>query len=797
MGHWSQTARQAVFEVDGRSVRCALAETPEQQRIGAQGLVMKPGEGLAFVYPTAAPRTFWMPATCPQALSISFLREGQLVAQKVGRPGDRERYAAVADLVIEEPAPPASPAMLARARAILGTDVGLWGPWGPEMTDAIPEHGLKEQPGSELGRKDPGAGTQSGDPGADTGGFPGAQGRSLPDEYGWVESDPRHWQMWNPTLDQHGVPVRALLRRHIDEPQTKRAEHAHDQNRGRGRGRDGGLRRGAAPGPGVPRDPGGTGGVDVLHRRDVLLECRLSRSGGGCLGGLAPSGVGPAPRGLRRLTASGLVSFDEGVARYKAGKLADVNRMSCTTDEFHAAMLKLGAQYSKKKHHNFIVPGAMHKHTSYPHNQSDCPGPVINGWFSTSGLPPVLFLWALGRATEEDIDHLVKLPLAEWGYEAVPDFAGEREQLLEEARRAARAAEVQRIRENIYEVAETIAVEMLEADEFEEVSASETWRGLPHEVHDEVLRMLPAVGIQPRQAALADGLGKGMELDDVVRGLRGDRLAWGRRGSGLRVRLRTALGHLREASTWTGDDGGMAVRREAVNVVEQALGQFALPMGARLRPGRYLPERTAGWGVSGGGGGEVDVEGEMIAVNGCTVRFSVPIQVRSGTVLQPSVVYFNGVPAVFTQASFDEAVGRATFPAPPLSGDGGMYAGATSCRQGGRQAGLGEYVPDEGKFKEDVLIRERGGTGYFIPKGTAYELVLEYEGSVRVLVPEYSTEVYLPLDHPALGASPESRTAGERGLWDNIHDKRERGESPASPGDDAYPDEEAWEASQR
>ena len=31
-----------------------------------------------------------------------------------------------------------------------------------------------------------------------------------------------------------------------------------------------------------------------------------------------------------------------------------------------------------------------------------------------------------------------------------------------------------------------------------------------------------------------------------------------------------------------------------------------------------------------------------------------------------------------------------------------------------------------------------------------------------------------------------------KGLWDNIRTKRERGESPAKPGDKDYPDSKQW-----
>lgn len=36
----------------------------------------------------------------------------------------------------------------------------------------------------------------------------------------------------------------------------------------------------------------------------------------------------------------------------------------------------------------------------------------------------------------------------------------------------------------------------------------------------------------------------------------------------------------------------------------------------------------------------------------------------------------------------------------------------------------------------------------------------------------------------------------KKGLWDNVHAKRKRGESPAKKGDKDYPDEKSWKAAQ-
>lgn len=38
----------------------------------------------------------------------------------------------------------------------------------------------------------------------------------------------------------------------------------------------------------------------------------------------------------------------------------------------------------------------------------------------------------------------------------------------------------------------------------------------------------------------------------------------------------------------------------------------------------------------------------------------------------------------------------------------------------------------------------------------------------------------------------QEKQAGKRGLWDNIHAKRKRGEKPAKPGEKDYPDSKSW-----
>ena len=46
------------------------------------------------------------------------------------------------------------------------------------------------------------------------------------------------------------------------------------------------------------------------------------------------------------------------------------------------------------------------------------------------------------------------------------------------------------------------------------------------------------------------------------------------------------------------------------------------------------------------------------------------------------------------------------------------------------------------------------------------------------------------------GSKKSGAKGGKRGLWDNIHAKRKRGEAPNKPGDKGYPTEKALKDSQ-
>jgi hypothetical protein len=53
------------------------------------------------------------------------------------------------------------------------------------------------------------------------------------------------------------------------------------------------------------------------------------------------------------------------------------------------------------------------------------------------------------------------------------------------------------------------------------------------------------------------------------------------------------------------------------------------------------------------------------------------------------------------------------------------------------------------------------------------------------------------METPTVRTFDEFLDEEKKGLWANVQAKRERGEKPAKPGDEDYPDEEAWKAAQK
>lgn len=105
---------------------------------------------------------------------------------------------------------------------------------------------------------------------------------------------------------------------------------------------------------------------------------------------------------------------------------------------------------------------------------------------------------------------------------------------------------------------------------------------------------------------------------------------------------------------------GMRTPHAVVSLVRQTLGGFALDATSNLR---YVGFRRAGAGEEHTGGydavdGIAMVEVDVRPVMGRPQHFDVPVVVRAGAMLRPSVCLYEGEPAVISQPFFDEILER-------------------------------------------------------------------------------------------------------------------------------------------
>ena len=97
------------------------------------------------------------------------------------------------------------------------------------------------------------------------------------------------------------------------------------------------------------------------------------------------------------------------------------------------------------------------------------------------------------------------------------------------------------------------------------------------------------------------------------------------------------------------------------------------------------------------------------------------------------------------------------------------------------------------KFSQDRPMPASGKTGY--------ERHMEMHSSPNKMMGDRKEHKMSNSEYEAHLQSPRGKKehgspAQKKGLWDNIHAKRKRGESPAKPGDKNYPTEKALKDSQ-
>ena len=107
----------------------------------------------------------------------------------------------------------------------------------------------------------------------------------------------------------------------------------------------------------------------------------------------------------------------------------------------------------------------------------------------------------------------------------------------------------------------------------------------------------------------------------------------------------------------------------------------------------------------------------------------------------------------------------------------------------------------DGRDEITDVLGKRGGRLYDKinpPKKSSYQGVAPIKGMSDAEAKSIDEETYPdgPSRKSALNMLGISSPLNKRGLWDNIHAKRKRGEAPNKPGDKGYPTNKALKDSQ-
>lgn len=97
----------------------------------------------------------------------------------------------------------------------------------------------------------------------------------------------------------------------------------------------------------------------------------------------------------------------------------------------------------------------------------------------------------------------------------------------------------------------------------------------------------------------------------------------------------------------------------AIAMASQVLSNYVLPNKPSLRYSGVHKAKTAKKG--GITDGVVTVNASFRTPSGVTTAFDMPIEIRAGEILEPSVVVFNGVPKIIAQSTFDHMSDIGTF----------------------------------------------------------------------------------------------------------------------------------------
>lgn len=162
-----------------------------------------------------------------------------------------------------------------------------------------------------------------------------------------------------------------------------------------------------------------------------------------------------------------------------------------------------------------------------------------------------------------------------------------------------------------------------------------------------------------------------------------------------------ATSHALPGSASDGPIDRQNVPVEAIRLVSEFIGQFTWPMPPVLT---YRGMRTATRDEKTpavDADAQVILSAQVVTMTGCRKEIEIPVHVRAGKLLEPSVVLVDGVPRILAQSLVDEIVRQGTF-RQKVDPRGGMFGGPMGPEEYAAYAELDDQYKTQDRYSRGM-----------------------------------------------------------------------------------------------
>lgn len=144
------------------------------------------------------------------------------------------------------------------------------------------------------------------------------------------------------------------------------------------------------------------------------------------------------------------------------------------------------------------------------------------------------------------------------------------------------------------------------------------------------------------------------------------------------------------------------VPQQAISLVSDFLGQFIWPLPPQLV---YRGIRTATRDEDTPAieaDAQIIISAKIVTASGCRVETEIPVMIRSGQLLEPSVMVVDGVPRIMAQSLVDEIIRPRTFKQ-KIDPRGGMFAPPLTVEERGFFLSMDEALKNQDRYNRGMF----------------------------------------------------------------------------------------------